>query len=231
MGNDAPVIEVEAPVPEVDGVVPIQLRLSDTSGAALSIRVEFDIQGDALGFQPARLAGLDAKDPTPNPALSGIVAPEDGTELVFFWDTDSDLADLERDVRLRFTPIDPVVEGAAKETGTCRLDNNAAPIVQIEDGFFLLNPDERSGIPVVYRVRDEEEGPVPLLVQGRRDGEDFPALPAGGPDAIDALVRASERSRELNVCSPYPRFARGHVVPIDETHARLPELSASESWI
>jgi hypothetical protein len=231
MGNDPPVIALEDPPAEVDGVVPIQLQLSDSSGDAVSIRVEFDVEGDELGWQRARPGGLDAKDPTPDPALSGIVAPADpGTELVFFWDTDSDLAELERDVRVRFTPIDPVVAGATKETSSFRVDNNAAPIVQLQNDAVIANPDERRGIPIPFRVIDEEEDLVEVIFQWRREGEEFPELPRDDA-ALDAILADPEQRREHHVCTPYPRYAKGRVIPIDATSVRLPELAAGESWI
>jgi hypothetical protein len=230
MGNDAPEIAVEDPAPEVDGVVPIQLRLSDTSGDAVSIRVEYDAEGDELGFLPARPGGLDAEDPTPDPALSGIVAPADGTGIVFFWDTDSNLAELERDVRLRFTPIDPVVEGAAKETGTFRVDNNAAPIVQLFNDLVVTNPDERRGIPIPFRVIDEEDDLVEVILQWRHEDEEFPELPTDKA-ALDETLADPHLRRQHHICTPYPHFAKGRVVPIGEDTVRLPELASSESWI
>jgi hypothetical protein len=236
MGNDAPVIEVEDPLPEVDGVVPIQLRISDSSGDALSIRVEFDVQGDALGFLPARPGGLDAKDPTPRPAMSGIVAPAGGTELVFFWDTDSDLAELERDVHLRFTPIDPVVEGTPQETAAFRVDNNATPIVQLQNDLVVTNPDERRGIPIPFRVIDEEGDRVEVVLQWRAEGHTFPSLDLDGDGElenadIDAILADPVLREERQVCTPYPHFARGDVVPVDADTVRLPELAGEESWL
>jgi hypothetical protein len=166
LGNDAPVIAIEPAASEVSGVVPIQLIVFDTSDDIVSIFAEFDIQGDSpdAGWRLARPGGLDPATPTPFPTLAGILAPANGTELVFFWDTGFDLEGLDREVVLRFTPSDgtldtggsPVGIGQPATTALFRVKNNAAPIVQILNDVVIANSDERRGIPIPFRALDAE---------------------------------------------------------------------------
>jgi len=235
LGNDAPVVERanEPPAPEVSGIVAVRVSVSDSSRDAVSIRAEFDVVGDDpdLGWQLARPGGLLPGETTPELVFTGVIAPASpGIDLDFFWNTDIDLADLERDARLRFTAVDPVIEGASRETGAFHVDNNAAPIVQLDSGPIITNPDERRGIPIPFRVIDEEGDMVEVIFQWRREDEGFPELPTDDA-ALDAILADPILLQEMHVCTPYPRYARGRVVPIDEDTVRLPELASSESWI
>ena len=238
IGNDPPVVvALEDPAIEVDGVVPIRVTLADSSDDVVALRAEFQLASESADvWHPARPGGLRPGDPTPDPALVGQEAPAAGRELLFFWDTDSDLADLEREVRLRFTPDDgtldasgnPVGIGASRVSGLFRVDNNAAPIVQLFSDAVIANSDERRGIPVPFRVIDEENDRVETIFQWRRESEEFPPLVESEIDAVlaDPLLR-----REKHICTEYPRFAQGLVVPIDASTVRLPELARGESWI
>lgn len=233
LGNDAPEIEEARPPPggEVSGIAAARLRVSDTSSDPVSIRAEFDVFGDVpdLGWRIARPGGLLPGEPTPEHAFSGVIAPAGGgVQLDFFWNTDFDLAHLDREVSLRFTALDPVVEGASEETGGFRVDNNAEPVVVLELAPSGSSPDERRGIPLPFRVSDEESDEVEVLFQWSPEGEDFPALEAAELDAIlaDPALRRAKR-----IASSFPRYARGRLVPVDATNVRLPELTAQESWI
>ena len=189
-----------------------------------------------LGWRVARPGGLVPGTQTPGLAFPSVGAPSTGAELVFFWDTDADLADLERDVELRFTPIDPVVEGMPARTAPFRVDNNEEPIVQLDSGPLIQNPDERRGIPIPFRVIDEEGDLVEVIFQWRREGEEFPSLDRDGDGKVenaevDEILADPVLRQEHHVCTPYPHYAKGRVVPVDEDTVRLPELASSESWI
>ncbi len=234
LGNDAPVLSVDDPPADVSGIVPVRLHMLDSSSDALDIRVEFDILGDVpdTGWSLAMPAGLLPGTPPPAYAFVGVTADSQGSDLVFFWDTDVDLHQLERDVRLRITPIDPVVAGSSAITSVFNVDNNAAPIVQLHEGAFLTNTDSVRGILVPCTVIDEESDEITLVFQWRREGEDgffdshpLPSTPAG----IEALLASESLRREFHVCSPYPRRFEGRPVWIDSTHVRLPELWGQDS--
>ncbi|NOT31869.1 MAG: hypothetical protein HOP15_15595 [Planctomycetes bacterium] len=226
LGNDAPEVTAATPIIDPDegeaaGIVRVEVSVEDSSDDVVTVVPEFDIQGDApdAGWQPATGFGLD-----------NVRVARTGTQLDFFWDTDTDLHDLERVVALRFTATDFALEGEALASGPFRVDNNAAPIVQLFNDAVLANPDERRGIPVPFRVIDEEGDVVETIFQWRREGEEFPELPTDMA-ALDAILAHPVRRQEKHVCTPYPHYAKGRVVPIDENTVRLPELASSESWI
>ncbi len=100
--------------------------------------------------------------------------------------------------------------------------------MQLFTDAVLANPDERRGIPVPFRVFDEEGDRVEVIFQWRREGEEFPPLLES---EIDAVLADPVLRREKHICTEYPRFAHGLVVPIDATTVRLPELARGESWI
>lgn len=232
LGNDAPVVSVETPPPEVDGVVPIRFHLSDSSLDPHAVQVEYDVANDGPdpGWRTARPGGLATETATPDFAFQDVIAGPAGVDLVFFWDSDFDLRDLERDVRLRVMPFDPVVAGSPAITNAFRVDNNAAPIVQVQEGAFLANPDSLRGIPVPFRVLDEESDPVTVVFQWRREGESFPALPET-PVQIETILASPELRAQYRVCEPYPLRFRGRAQRIDATHLRLPDLLSGLSFL
>jgi hypothetical protein len=178
----------------------------------------------------------------PNPLEDVRVSPA-GTFLVFFWDTDRDLADDESDVLLRFTPDDgtrngqdPIGRGEARTSGLFRIDNNEEPIVQLFNDIVITNSDEVRGIPIPFRVIDEEGDQVEVVFHWRHEDEDFPSLDVDGDGTItnheiDAILADPIQRAEHHVCTEYPRHARGRVVPLDATSVRLTELASGESWI
>jgi hypothetical protein len=116
MGNDPPEIEAVVPPPEeVSGVVPVGVRVSDTSSDIVSISVEWKRASEPPdAWKPATPASaFPGEDP-----FQGVEAPMGGVELSFFWSTDSplDLHDLEDEVLVRFTPDDgtPTTTGSAR---------------------------------------------------------------------------------------------------------------------
>jgi len=147
MGNDAPRVTAIEPVTgEPSGIVGIELRVEDSSDDVVSVRVEYDLANDVpdAGFRLARPA---LAEPTPDFGIENVQVDDLGTTLSFFWDTNVDLAELERDVVLRFTAKDEIVEGASLISNLFRVDNNAAPIVQLFNDLVVTNDDELRGIP------------------------------------------------------------------------------------
>src|SRR6185503_12157401 len=96
--------------------------------------------------------------------------------------------------------------------------------------------DERRGIPIPFRVIDEEGDLVEVILQWRHEDEEFPSLDNDGDGKIenaevDEILADPILRQERHICTPYPHFAHGLVEPIDEDTVRLPELARSESWI
>jgi hypothetical protein len=167
----------------------------------------------------------------------GIETDPDGVEFSFHWNTNVDLEDGDDDVLLRVTADDgtlaadditPIGISEPLESALFHVDNNDEPIVLLENDIFISNPDERRGIPVPFRVFDDESDVVEVILQWRYRGEEFPPL---AESEIDAVLADPELRIERHVCSEYPRSARGHVVPVDASTVQLNELAAGESWI
>ncbi|MFN0244557.1 MAG: FG-GAP-like repeat-containing protein [Planctomycetota bacterium] len=235
IGNDPPeVIAAHAPKDaEVIGIAAVPFAVTDSSSDPISIQVEYDIVGDVpdAGWRIARPAGLAPGAPTPDFAFRGVVAPPDpGVELVFFWNTNIDLLDLEHDVALRFTPSDAVVVGASASTPSFHVDNNAAPIATVSGDLLLLNTDVRRGVPIPYTIRDEESDDVQVVLQWKHPEDDFPPLPNTLAE-IGALLADPAQRELLHICSEHPTWVEGGVVPIDSSSVRLPELATSASSI
>jgi len=241
VGNDGPIVTLDLTQMEVSAIVPIRYTVTDSTADVVDIRVEYDIAGDGEGFRPARPAGLLPGEPTPPIAIAGIQA-DDPTQgppgvRVFSWDTGGldQLPDLERDVVVRYTPDDGVDEGAPV-TLDLRVDNNDPPSLQIQGLVFGQDPDEVGEIVIPYRVSDPEGDRVEAVFQWTPgsepfrtvDGQFLDELPAA---ELDAILADSVRRRELRICTRAGDHARGLVRSADATSVRLPELSASQSFV
>src|SRR5262245_9848182 len=237
LGNDAPVVHAVAPMPtdpsnpeESAGNVEVRLRISDTSSDPVDITVQWRRASDPPNaWKAATASGVfpDGVETSPAP----------GVELSFFWNTNVDLADEEDEVVFRVVADDRTAPSEPFETqAPFRVDNNQPPIVQLDSGPLILNPDERRGIPIPFRVIDEEGDLVEVIFQWRHEGEEFPSLDRDGDGKIenaevDEILADRSLRQQFHVCTEYPHFAQGRVVPIDENTVRLPELASSESWI
>ncbi|MCA8974506.1 MAG: VCBS repeat-containing protein [Planctomycetes bacterium] len=227
LGNDAPIVEVREPDAEGSGVVPIRIDIGDSSDDPVDIRIEWALATTPGTRAIARPAGLDPSAPTPEFAFRSVLAPSTKEEVLFFWDTDSprgDLIDLEREVVLSVTLIDPA---GAETTGTTLpfvIDNNDPPTVQVGEGL-VLNPDGRRGIPIPYTAADPESDPVRMVFQWRRLEEPtFPDLGTSDPAALATLLQDPAFVHEKHVCVPYRAFDSGMAEPVGPDSVRLPEL-------
>lgn len=225
LGNDAPVVGlVGTPDEEVFGVVPIEFEVADSSTDLVSVRVEYRLEGED-DWQLARPGGLSS---TPEFALTGLSAPAGGASVIFFWDTTVDLPELERDVRLRFTPADSIVEGDPTVSETFRVDNNAAPIVFLDNGLIAVDGgDSHGGIALPFTVIDAESNDVRVLFQYTRPGEGFPELPED-PDEVWAIQADPVLRKQYQVCSERVLYCGGRPFPVDANRVRLPELGTSQ---
>ena len=232
MGNDAPIVLAVEPLPsdpsdpeESTGIVELRITLRDSSSDLVDLTVEWRrASGPADAWNPASFAGAPP---------GGVETNETGREFSFFWNTNLDLDGQEAAVFFRVTPDDRTEVGehflTERTQPAFRVDNNAEPIVQLQNDLVVTNPDERRGIPVPFRVIDEEGDLVEVIFQWRRENEEFPELPEA---ELDAILADPIRRREKHICTEYPHFASGRVIPIDATHVRLPELAlGSQSWI
>ena len=122
-GNTAPVVAAVVPPEEGFGTVLVELRAADPDRDVVSLRVEYDVLGDAPD-QGWKLARALQDKRTEGFGLRDIPLEREEIPLAFFWDTDSDLPNREARVRLRFTPVDKAAEGAAIESPAFLVDNN-----------------------------------------------------------------------------------------------------------
>ncbi|MCA8942345.1 MAG: hypothetical protein KDB80_07260, partial [Planctomycetes bacterium] len=208
LGNDAPVVSIDQVVVESAGVVTMSLRIADTSDDLTSVAIEFSDDGGST-WNPARPTGILDASETPGNAFEGVRAPRAGTDLAFSWDSDHEtqLQDLDRDVRLRVTPRDDVTEGDSVVTDVLRINNNDEPVVAIDQAALALNPDQRRGIPIRYTVADDEGDPVRVLFQWRSEGEPFIDIdPSLTPNEILELLDDDAWVASHRVCRPYPTF-------------------------
>ncbi len=245
IGNDPPAIvtdgagfaDADLPSEEVVGLVRVTFLVADSSLDQVDLSVEYAI-ADGIDVDSGELpdaSAFHAATPDGQPPKS-IQTTEDGTSVDFFWNPLADLGRTEHDVIFRITPNDldeqgnPLGIGAPVLTRRFRIDNNAAPIIQFDSGALLANPDERRGIPIPYRVIDEESDQVEVIFQWRREGEAYPPLPTENA-SLDVILADPDLRREHHICTEAPRYARGRAIPIDETTVRFPELAQQESWI
>ncbi|MEM7201310.1 MAG: VCBS repeat-containing protein [Planctomycetota bacterium] len=232
LGNDPPEIsELTYPTEEVAGITPVQFVVSDSSDDIVDVVIEYQLHGEAT-WTVARPAGLTAGAPTPPAAFQGVRALRTGSPLVFFWDTDQDLEDLERVAVLRITPFDPVIAGTGALTGDITVDNNDEPQALIEGVALGLNPNARRGLPIPYGVIDDEGDPVRVLFQWRLEGHGgFPPLDVDNPDELAARLEDPAYRRAKQICSRFPAVATGHARPVDATRVELPELRAAAAQV
>ena len=269
MGNDPPQIDPDAftlpdAVPEPEGNVQVRFEVSDSAGDLVDIRVEFnrDVAGGfpSASWQLARPVGVDAASDTPPFALRNLEPPFGGQALSvdFFWESDFDpapnsgvakqMAALESMVKLRFTPVDAYgAAGHAVETDAFRIDNNAVPRADLDEGAFLVGVKDRGNIPIRFKIFDDESDDVQVAIQWKSTGGPFPKVrnTAGQEvdlatltsqelrDLLEAPARAQDR-RDAQIAREAPPAFRGRLGALSGLPAemvRLPELASSQQGL
>ncbi|MBI1850520.1 MAG: VCBS repeat-containing protein, partial [Planctomycetes bacterium] len=225
-GNDPSVIEQISVSPgpggEVVGLANVELTVTDSSDDRVSLYVEYDLLDDAPddGFQTA--TGLAVYPP--------VARQPSG----FLWNVTTDLGFTEHDVLLRITTYDGTAYGTPVVI-PFRVDNNLAPTVVIDTANFVLNPDERRGIPIPFTVFDGDENTgepgddVQLVFQWRRVEGSYPAVDFSNLGSLRQNLLDPGFRRAHQICTEIPRSFGGRVVPIGATHVRLPEVASSAS--
>jgi hypothetical protein len=212
LGNDPPTVSnVQFPSGELRERVLASFVVSDSSSDVVSIRVEYDVVGDAEGFLPARSASLGPQEPTPDPTIVGVQTTPQGILDNFIWSVEFDLVDREEQVHLRFTPDDGVVAGEPWVSPLVKVDTNAEPVVEIDGELFASNPDSRGGIPIPLTISDDEGDRVEVVVQWRKEGEEYPALPTD-VDELRAVLDDAELRSHLQIATERPRVLQGMAV-------------------
>jgi hypothetical protein len=240
VGNDPPALSLAEPPPSEDvvGLAQIRLRVADSSGDIVDVAARYST--DSAGgfpegsFQPASPA---------DEGLVGVVtddggAPDGVASADFFWNVVRDLGTTEHRVRLRFVPTDRDEDGSSLASGEpleleLTVDNNAEPIADLDETSFVLNSDRRRGLPVPFRVIDQEPGEVvDVVFQWRHPEQSFDAPPLALPASaaeIRELLRSPERRRQHQIAEQMPVAHGGTLQPLDDDTVRLPELALGES--
>jgi len=219
LGNDPPVVTNvtvvnEDPVNGITGLVSVAFDVADSGGDAVDVLAEYGEAQPGGGaptvWSPATAQGapLENIDTTVGSVATGVQ---------FLWDAVSDLANTRNDVFLRFTPTDGGSEdGVALEAGVplesagFLIDNNADPIVSIDQVSFQLNSDLSRGIPIRVLVADLDADPLRVLFQYRRDDQgDFPELPdLDGAEMLEAVQDPAFR-RQFQIATDFQPEVRG----------------------
>ncbi|MFO1030492.1 MAG: VCBS repeat-containing protein [Planctomycetota bacterium] len=245
LGNDAPVVVPEAvSVPEVTGVVPLAVQLSDSSSDISTLKVEYRIVGEAEdAWRLARAGGLAASEPTPAVALTNLEATQaPGLRVLFFWDSayvglvgdsrfEPQLPGKEQDVVFRFTAADGVATALPVTTAPFRVDNNARPTAQINDGFVQASSDRHRTIPVPVTVFDEESDRVDVVLQWRRSIDpDFEDLGTTDAATLRNLLEDATYRRDKQIAKIGELTVGGRGELVDARHLRTSVLALDGAW-
>ncbi|MFO1030491.1 MAG: VCBS repeat-containing protein [Planctomycetota bacterium] len=231
LGNDAPVVVPEAvTAPEVSGVVPLAVKLVDSSSDITTLKVEYRIVGEAA-WKLARAAGVTGEQD--DPALTNLEAKQNpGIRVLFFWDSAHDLPGLERDVVVQYTASDGVATALPVTTAPFRVDNNDEPQVTIDDGAIIENGDGLRGIPLPFRTFDEDLDPVQVVFQWTKAGSGFPDLGSTDPSILSQAMKDPTFRRSRQICTPYRSSVGGWVIPVAPREVRVPEFSGADAcWL
>ena len=147
LDNSAPPsIDLETPAGEQSGTVDIGYNLDDREGDAVSLTVEYSLDGGST-WTPATIGGST----TGLPPGSGVLS----------WQSESDAPGVDVNAAmLRAVPRDND-EGAPGQTGIFMLDNNQPPTAEVS-----LPPGTLSGIvTVTVTPRDPEGDPVDCTLE------------------------------------------------------------------
>ncbi len=239
MGNDAPDLNVPnlSGEEEYEANVDMSFTATDTASDLLKIKVEYSNISTPDSWHLARPAGTPSGVATPAYAFEAFESSTNGSGGVFVWDSTYDLPDIETDVRLRFTPEDAFTPGVSTVMEHFRIDNNEAPLVILDEANFVLNPDQRRGIPISFKAYDDESDSVRVLVQWRRRGQAFPTLPTDVNSLVGLLDDSamSDVARVLQVATQAPISFSGRVGLLTNgvmgNEVRLPELASSAAGL
>ena len=169
LGNDSPeIVSVTTVSGPSTGIVPIPLRISDSSDDLVNVTIEYDILGDSpdLGFRLARPAGLSVMSATPAFAFMDEQALRTGVDLSFNWDTLFDTGTNDVQAVLRVSVEDDLLQGVPITTGTMLLDNNAAAAVS----NLMVTDTRESPAMVSFRLFDNESDPQRVELFFQRPG-------------------------------------------------------------
>ena len=236
VGNDAPRVTdiFMSPGIEVTGPFSFSIEVADSSGDDVNVAFEYDLIADVpdVGFQSARPAGLASGTPTPEFAVTGLMADPLGTNVAFTWDVPEDEGTTEFSAVLQFRVADDLVEGLPVSATPVAFDNNASPRAEILGTMILSNTDTRRGMPIPFSVFDDEGDTAGFILQWREANGTFPTLPTDVSELKTALSDNAQR-RQLQIAAEYRALYEGRAKVLEASlnpngdRVGLPELQAS----
>ena len=125
---------------------------------------------------------------------------------------------------------DPVVFSESFFSQAFTVDNNDVPIATIGAGAFSLDPDQRRGIPVPFRVSDGESQDTVAVLQWKLASQTaYPEAPATRA-ALEAALADPDQRRSAQLCTEVPRSFRSTLWPVADSgdEAFLPSLVAED---
>ncbi len=236
LGDAPPEVELEvagvsagAPdIPELSGIIALNLILRDSSNDEVDVFVEFFAADGS--YQPARPAGFPDEEPTPTVSIGAVTALDSGTQVTFAWDSSADIAGAERETHLRVRLREVVAPNLGSPdvlSSTLSVDNNIPPGIELSAVDLVLSPDGVGGVALPLTVTDPDREPVGVLLQWTPVGEAFPPLPTTAEELV-ALREDPAMRRLLRIASEWPSTYTGILVSgRDAESVRLPELATT----
>lgn len=235
VGNDPPALNLvpgqfPAPDQELASAIPVNFTVADIASERVRIRIEVNSTPGfpASGWSAARPSGLVASAPTPEFAFDSTTALALGTGLTFAWDSSFDLGGQDVAAKLRFQALEleePSAASPSVETPQLRIDNNLPPSVQLDIAEFLLNDDAQRTVPISLDIADPESDSVQLVLQWRRQGQEYPPLPQD-LDTLASVLADPLQRRRAQIATEQPiEFAGRLLATGDDSIARMPDMA------
>ncbi|MBI2901059.1 MAG: hypothetical protein HYY17_12810 [Planctomycetes bacterium] len=174
---------LEAPITtDQSGHVPIQYKAIDVNNHAVSLGIDFSLNGGAT-WAPA----------TPGPGGDGngnLAASAEGVDHVFIWNSNADVAAVDVQVMMRLILSDGS-PGPACVLGPFRCNNatNTPPWCALE----TVDATQSGTVPVPYTLYDPNSDPISIAVWYSTDGglTFLPATPGTGGDGTGNLAASA----------------------------------------
>ncbi|MEW6745053.1 MAG: VCBS repeat-containing protein [Planctomycetota bacterium] len=200
LGNRAPdlevtVVDTEPNTPELVGVVPLTVTLSDTTSDLVDLFVRYRKKGER-DAKPATILG---------PTTDLITWPY-SVLWVFFWDTDIDLGGFDGEVFLNIKVEekrgDCSLSTTWRSAPPLRIDNNLEPEGLLAGGTERV-AESNGNVPVFFLIYDDESDPASAILQWAEQGEEFPSLddllknPPDAEELTDLLTNPDRQGERL----------------------------------
>jgi hypothetical protein len=181
MSNSLPDADINDIPDESSGDIFVEYILRDLEGDDVNITVEYSMNGQS--FYPASMgAGGDG--------ATLLSSSREGTSHIFVWDSTTDFFGIDLDrVYLKITASDQYHPGYADTSNPFSLDNNKAPIAEIE----TPSSEQSGSVTINFTLFDEEYDQIDVVPMYSLNGIDYisPTL-SSGSQSIHNLASSPE---------------------------------------